>query len=154
MVAWSCSIFDGKVSWDEWVLRTLQAERRPRWFTSPGKGRKTAYFVAKVKDVTWVRKSKKTADYGWDTSIHRDFRMDVYVDQDRLPQGLYSTKLQAAKNTLKRKEADLKRWLSEREAEKGNWSDEDWTALNQETKRDVAAAKANLTRIQNARKNK
>lgn len=146
MVAWSCWTLDGKVDWEEWILRSF---RRGNKTSSGYQPSQRAYFVQKIPGITWVKLSKKHFDYGWAKSIPSYYRKSAYVKDGKLPFNLYSTKLQAARAELKRAEKDLKETIFKCESD---FTTEEWQACIDECKRDVSAARRNLTRVKNARK--
>ena len=58
-----------------------------------------AYAVEKVQGVTWIKKSKKNGDYGWDDSINKMWRSKIKEGEKF--HNLHTTKLAAYRYTLK-----------------------------------------------------
>ena len=90
------------VELNKYVLRTI---RSTKW------AGKTAYFIIK-NSATWVKKSRKHGDYGWDDNIDSCFRRDVTLEKyesDGLPSGLSFTKSGAYKLELASTRGYLKR---------------------------------------------
>ena len=111
-----------KVSWseeghelEEWRVRTIR--RAPRrssfWNRDEQPLPLTVYFVLKINGITWVKKSKKNFDYGWDVNIDDLYRksqtLDEYTEKGP-PYGLRTTKLQAYNFAIKDCENSIKRW--------------------------------------------
>lgn len=70
---YTASIWDGRIEYDEWVLRSIQRRKRyagMRWIEPP----LVFYWVNKIKGVTWVKRSKSHGDWGFAKSIPPEFR--------------------------------------------------------------------------------
>lgn len=127
------------ISVNEWVIRSIRRKRGTQ--TRIGKLRRgtafgdtAPYYVNatnKLKDITWVRQSRKVADFGWSKSISPHLKVQFKVG-DHLPSGMYTTPLAAFKWKLKDKELSLEmclKWQEEEsEDEKAAWNDEIKTA--------------------------
>ncbi len=153
-VFWKCSVFDGKIDFEEWIVRSIQNRTfKPMTFRLVGTPLKTvvAYMVHKLKGVTWVKRSKRHFDWGWALNIPPSFRLKFYLDEDGLADGWkmpYTTKLQAAraclqfeKEMLAEHEKHLEHALT---AEEVAETEEDIT----EYRKGVAALKRAITREQ------
>jgi len=135
-IFWECHIFDGKVDWNEWVLRSIQNRSISKYVKTKVR---TAYFVLKEDGVTWVKKSKKHFDYGWAANIPEEYRKSQHLDcGDCLPIGIYTSRLQAAKGCIACEERYLAYWLKQKEEE-----------LIEHCEINLTRAKANLTRERN-----
>ena len=100
---------------EEWRVRTIR--RAPRKFLwNPNEQPLepiTIYFVQKINGITWVKRSRKNFDYGWDVN-----REDLYRESQPLDEcikngpsnGLKTTKLQAYNFAIKSCEKSIKRW--------------------------------------------
>lgn len=112
---------DGKTEtgYDEWVVRSIQAKRgsKSRYGVALRQGdadRKFVNLAMKLLHVTWGRRSTKTGDYGWKTSIP-DWCRKQFEFGGPLPPGLFTTPLAAVKYELKICEGfvnDLRDWLA------------------------------------------
>ncbi|EMF7428917.1 hypothetical protein V4F63_004067 [Vibrio vulnificus] len=124
------------ISIDEWLVRSIKRKRGTQ--TPMGKRRiGDAYgdtaplyvnVTAKVKDVTWVRQSRKVNDFGWSKSIPKHYREQFQVGK-RLPLGIFTTPLAALKWALKDNERALDRYHDYRneetdETEIAEWDEE------------------------------
>lgn len=124
------------ISIDEWLVRSIKRKRGTQ--TPMGKRRiGDAYgdtaplyvnVTAKVKDVTWVRQSRKVNDFGWSKSIPKNYREQFQVGK-RLPLGIFTTPLAALKWALKDNERALDRYHDYRneetdETEIAEWDEE------------------------------
>lgn len=97
----------------EWRVRTIR--RAPRKFLWNGQPLNplTVYFIQKINGVTWVKKSSKKFDYGWDVNIDEFYRESQTLDdhiENGPPNGLKTTKLQAYNFAIKSCEKSIKRW--------------------------------------------
>lgn len=76
-IRWQARIDDetGRVTYHEWVLRSVQTRKRSMGITwyQP---RKTYYWIEKVAGETWVKRSKKHFDYGWSKNIPHYYRFE------------------------------------------------------------------------------
>lgn len=145
-----CYALDGKIEFEEWIVRSIQNRTRRGIIIYKYK-RIVVYLVRKIKNVTWVKRSKRHFDWGWAKNIPSYCRMKFYLDEDgladswRLP---YTTKLQAARACLQSE----KEMLAEHEkhlehaltAEEAAETEEDII----EYRKGVAAAKRAITREQ------
>lgn len=106
------------VLWDEeghelgeWHIRTIRrAPRKFLWNEQP-LNPLTVYFVQKINGITWVKKSRKNFDYGWDVNIDEFYRESRNLDEcieKGPPGGLRSTKLQAYNYAIKDCEETIK----------------------------------------------
>ena len=96
---------DGKLEFDLYVVRS---KRRGYWH------------LIQKNDCTWVKRSKKHLDYGWDTSIDPVWRDRHPVDQPISKHfSLATTKIAAARKCLATLRKSRERW---KDAE---WADED-----------------------------
>jgi len=150
MVVWSYRVFEGKVDCQEWVCRSIRRPKKEWWHREPPKQR--AHFIEKIKDVTWVRKSKKVGDYGWATKIDYWLRRSIAIDEHVKSIGMYTTKLQAARAALKEAEEDLKKGYKYQRDGYRDWPQSEVDALVCEYKRNVTVARRNLTKVENARR--
>ncbi len=81
---------------EEWRVRTIR--RAPRKFHWEPVRPLTVYFVHKINGITWVKKSRKNFDYGWDSNIDDLYRVSLTLDEctkNGPPYELRTTKLQA-----------------------------------------------------------
>lgn len=96
---------------EEWRVRTIR--RAPRKIIDWEPERPlTVYFVQKVNGITWVKRSSKNFDYGWDQNIESFYRESVTLDEytkNGPPRGLRTTKLQAYNCAIKSCEKTIKR---------------------------------------------
>lgn len=99
---------------EEWRVRTIR--RAPRklylWdYDEPPLEPLTIYFVQKINGITWVKRSRKNFDYGWDVNIDSLYResqtLDEYIEHGP-PNGLKTTKLQAYNYAIKDCEKSIK----------------------------------------------
>lgn len=103
---------------EEWRIRSIR--RAPR--RSPPRGRSwifnmplnpvTVYFVLK-NEFTWVKRSSKHFDYGWDPDINDVWKASRSLEEcieKGPPEGLRTTKLQAYNVAIKKCEEDIKRY--------------------------------------------
>lgn len=149
---WKCSVFEGKVDFQEWIVRSIQNRTVKSSILAFEHKRLVAYFTCKEKGLTWVKRSKKHFDWGWDKNIPRECRLDFPIKEDgtidcywRTP---YTTRLQAARACLKHEKGMLT--SSERDLERALTPDEtaehrEWIA---EYTRGVTALKRAITREQ------
>ena len=98
---------------EEWRVRTIR--RAPRKFLWNGQPLNplTVYFIQKINGITWVKKSRKNFDYGWDVNIDEFYRESQTLDEcikNGPPRGLKTTKLQAYNYAIKSCEKSIKRW--------------------------------------------
>lgn len=85
---------------EEWRVSTIR--RSPRRFLwnldEQPLNPITVYFIHKINGITWVKKSRKNFDYGWDSNIDDLYRVSLTLDEctkNGPPYGLRTTKLQA-----------------------------------------------------------
>ncbi|AZS26252.1 hypothetical protein [Vibrio anguillarum] len=112
------------ISIDEWIVRSIKRKRGTQ--TPIGKsctgyeyGDTAPLYVnvtAKIKDVTWVRQSRKVNDFGWSKSIPQYYKKQFQVGE-RLPNGIFTTPLAALKSALKDNERMLARYIDYRNRE-------------------------------------
>jgi len=106
-VLWLCSVFDGKIEFEEWIVRSIQNRTfKPMILRLLGAPRKAVvvYLVRKVKNDTWIKISKKHFDWGWSKNIPSIYRLEFYLNEDGTIDGWhlpYTTRLQAARACLK-----------------------------------------------------
>ncbi|MGF1827532.1 hypothetical protein [Vibrio splendidus] len=108
----------------EWIVRSIKRKRGTQ--TAMGKKRVGIQFgdsapqyvnvIAKIKNKTWIRQSRKTNDYGWSKSISEHCREQFEVGR-RLPIGMFSTPLAAFKWALRDNEIALRRYIDYRNKE-------------------------------------
>lgn len=155
---WELSLYEGTAEWNEWVLRSIRYcyPKTVRAETRKNYGSRWAYFTRKLKDVTWVKKSKKHGDWGWAENapdwckakayVHEALRVDAPDERYQLPYGVYSTKLQAAKFALRESEMAVIECLME--ASKALSVDKaDWLEESKAERRNVAAAKRVIKKL-------
>lgn len=99
------------VAVDEWIVRSIKRKRGSQTiFNSrrPNADVAPVYVnvTAKIKDVTWIRLSRKVNDFGWSKSISQYHRAQFKVGR-RLPKGLFTTPLAALKYALKSADKNL-----------------------------------------------
>ena len=96
---------------EEWWVRTIRrAPRRFLWDSEESS--LTIYFVQKINGITWVKRSTKNFDYGWDQNIDEIYRESETLDEymkNGPPKGLRTTKLQAYNYVIKSCEKTIKR---------------------------------------------
>lgn len=101
-VFWKCSVYNGKIDFKEWIVRSIQNRTHKGVIIYKYK-QIVVYMVCKVKNDTWVKRSKRHFDWGWSKNIPPIYRLNFYLEEDgtisgwRLP---YTTKLQAARACL------------------------------------------------------
>ena len=148
--------WEGRIILDvnEWVVRSIQKKRGSQ--TRYGRALSQAFrnddvyvnITEKVKDITWGKRSKKNGDYGWLSSISQQHRQNFKVGE-RLPYGIYTTKLAALKHALKSEQESVK-WYED-ELSKGV-DDADVSIYQEEleeAKRIVKVIKARITKEKN-----
>lgn len=152
---WTCSVCEGEVSFEDWFVRSIQNRTRMK-NTAYQYKRTIVYMVRNIKGVTWIKRSKKHFDWGWDKYIPEWCRLNFRLGEDgaieddwRAP---YTTQLQAARACLKSEREMLT--LSENDLEHSMTADEaaeheKWVA---EYTRGIAAVKRAITREQSKRK--
>ncbi len=102
---------------EEWVVRSIRAKRNSisRWGVKASRfndQRKMINITHRINDITW---SKKT---GWEKSISLFHRKQFPLGEE-LPNGFYTTPLQALKYSIQSKECDLSncvQWKGEEES--------------------------------------
>lgn len=112
-----------KVAWSEeghelteWRARTIRRPPRKRYLLYPidqPLNPVTIYYVQKINGITWVKRSNKNFDYGWDQNIDDVFRLSQPLDEfmkDGPSNGLKTTKLQAYNYAINDCEKTIKRW--------------------------------------------
>ncbi len=96
---------------EEWRVRTIR--RAPRKIIDWEPERPlTVYFVQKINGITWVKRSKKNFDYGWDVNIDPLYRESQTLDEcieNGPPRGMRTTKLQAYNHAIRNCEKTIKR---------------------------------------------
>lgn len=109
---------------DEWIVRSMRRRRGTQTYM----GRKRAGFnngsdapvyvniTAKIKDVTWVRQSRKVNDFGWSKSISKYHKEQFEVGR-RLPMGVFTTPLAALKWALRQHQEQLDYFIEYRQSE-------------------------------------
>ncbi len=166
---WKYSVLGGKVTCTEWFLRSIQNRKYKR---TDRLIIRSAFFV--VKDsTTWVKTKKvkyKDWEYGWAKSIPKCCKTEVelcsfwkkdglpkdHVDEIELPLRLKTTKLEAAKDLVKRAEADLDnslKWQKEEGTEDKELAEE-WIETVKMSQRDLRSSKRNLTALKKSREAK
>jgi hypothetical protein len=120
---------------DEWIVRSIRRKRGTQ--TRMGKMRIGSEYgdtaplyvnvTAKIKDVTWVRQSRKVNDYGWSKSIPSNLRNQFKVGT-RLPVGVFTTPLAALKWALKDQTRTLNFYKEERDEETDELEIAEWDA--------------------------
>lgn len=149
---------DGSVSIsvDEWVVRSI---KRKRGTQTPGGKRRVgdAYgdtaplyvnVSAKIKDVTWVRQSRKVADFGWAKSIPKHLKEQFQVGC-RLPLGIFTTPLAALKWALKNAEKCLERSVCSRNEEADETEIAEWDEIIAQETKSVRLLKTRIKKITN-----
>ena len=95
---------------EEWRVRTIR--RAPRRLYWEPEGPIIVYFIQKINGITWVKRSKKNFDYGWDVNIDPIYRdsqtLDEYIENGSR-YGLKTTKLQAYNYAIGDCEKTIKR---------------------------------------------
>ncbi|MCK4544881.1 hypothetical protein KAU43_05030 [candidate division WOR-3 bacterium] len=116
MVLWSVrGDYEYGSSLEEWVIRSIKCARRSsrKWLTPhiKEKGAMTVFLVQKNSS-TWVKKSKKHFDYGWDNSIpdlyRKSFTISSYEEKG-LPNDLSFSKSGAYLNHIRNLKSSLER---------------------------------------------
>lgn len=106
-VFWDCSVFEGKVEFGEWIVRSIQN----RTFTCGGV--KRFAYLTKKNRFTWIKRSKKVGDYGWNKNINRLHKHCIRLSEGDKPRSdlyvpdLFTNRLQAAREALKMEERVL-----------------------------------------------
>lgn len=150
--AWSYNDGSTEVELKEWHVRTIQCRRGTQ--TRYGHKRynadlfneKYVNITAKVKGITWGKRSRKNGDYGWLKSIPSCYREQFMVGEP-LPYGVFTTKLQALLFAIKEQEGSIersKKYLAEETdpVEIAEWEEE----LRCEEK-ELRALKTRLTKL-------
>lgn len=155
-VLWTCFVFEGKVEFDEWIVRSIQNRTFKSFkFYKYNYKRKVAYLVKKVKGLTWIKKSKKHFDWGWAPNIPSHCKEHFILDEDNTTCSTlipFTTRLQAAKSCLQTEKSMLLDSVNDLEEYRREWTTEEiedqekWIA---DYKRGVTAAKRAITREQN-----
>ena len=100
---------DNKIHVDEWHVRTIQLPRIPNWRTRVDFSKRVN--IAVKNDETFDSKAGK-----WYGGIRQMYKMQFRLEAERLPEGFYTTKLNALKYALYDGELSLERykqWLED-----------------------------------------
>ncbi len=146
----------GKINLDvnEWVVRSIQKKRG----SQTKYGRTVSEFARnddvyvniteKVQGITWGKRSKKNGDYGWLASISQQHRQSFKVGE-RLPYGVYTTKLAALKYALKSELESVKWYENELSNPCDSQDVAEYTEELDEAKRLVKVIKSRITKERN-----
>lgn len=110
--AWVC---EGKIEYDEFVLRTIQARKPNRWCEPISYG----YWWQKIPGITWGKLSKKHFDYGWLKNAPVTHRIKCRIKDGR---PYAATKAGALKDAIALQRKLIKRYGADY---KDIWEDED-----------------------------
>lgn len=146
---------------DEWIVRSIRRKRGTQ--TRIGKlrisdayGDSAPVYVnvsAKIKGATWVRQSRKVNDFGWSKNIPQYYKVQFEVG-NRLPLGLFTTKLAALKWALKDKE----KWAVKLDNYRKNESDEtelaEWDEEIVINKKSIRLLKSRIKKMTNTKDRK
>lgn len=137
----------------EWVVRSIRRKRGTQ--TPMGKRRVGKNYgdtapvyvnvTAKIENVTWVRQSRKVADFGWSKSIPELFRRQFKVGS-RLPLGIFTTELAALKWSLKEQQRMLERYKSLRDEEDDEDEIAEWNEDIAHKEKSIRLLKARITK--------
>lgn len=144
------------ISIEEWVVRSIQRKRGTQ--TAMGKRRigreygdtapRYVNVTAKVKDITWVRQSRKVNDFGWSKSIPSYYREQFEVGR-RLPRGIFTTQLAALKWALKDYENRLARCIKYRDEETDETELAEWAEEIAHREKTIRLLKGRVNKLSN-----
>ncbi|MEH6473828.1 MAG: hypothetical protein V7752_21615 [Halopseudomonas sp.] len=142
-----------RVNVDEWLVRSIRAKRGSKskmGFKVLGTGDDMKFVnLAQKNSSTWIRRSSKIGDYGWDSSIPDYYRKQFQHGADNLPYGIHTTPLKAliyARASTDRCIASSKKWLA------GELTEQERKEIEQELSGEERTLKAIKTRITKIRK--
>lgn len=148
-------VWDGKASIDvnEWVVRSIQCKRGSKskfGFKNlyPEDSAQYVNVTQRVDGITWGKLSKATGDYGWKKSIPAEYREQFKVGSD-LPNGFYTTKLQALKYALVNELGHIKWHETELQNPESSYDKQELELELAEAKQVVKALKSRITREKN-----
>lgn len=151
-----CTYDDGKTELDinEWHIRSIKKKRGSQTrFGIARHGReyhdqKFVHASAKIKDLTWVRKSKKVNDYGWRNYIPKNCKVSFRVG-DYLPLGMHTTIAAALRSAIKQKQEQIITWKQWREEEEMPEDREEWDEDIFFAEKELRLLKGRLTKLKN-----
>lgn len=148
-------VWDGKTSIDvnEWVVRSIQCKRgtKSKFGFKNLYPEDTAQFVnvtQRVDGITWGKLSAKTGDFGWKKSIPAEYR-DQFKVGSELPNGFYTTKLQALKYALVNEQDHIKWYEAELKNPESSYDKQELEIELAEAKLVAKALLARITREKN-----
>lgn len=145
-------VWEGKVciGVNEWVVRSIQCKRGSKskfGFKNlyPEDPAQYVNVTQRLDGITWGKLSTKTGDYGWKKSIPAEYREQFKVGAD-LPNGFYTTKLQAFKYALDDELDHIKWYESELEKTESSFDKQELELELAEVKQVAKALESRISR--------
>jgi len=110
---YTCDDDKSVVDIDEWHVRSImkkhgtQTRHGFKNNYADNHQEKYVHLTLKIKDVTWVRQSRKINDFGWSKNIYYLYKQKFIVGNS-LPSGFYTTLFSAFKYALLEAEDNIK----------------------------------------------
>lgn len=151
-----CTYDDGKTEIEihEWHIRSIKKKRGSQTrhgFVQRGAEYNNDKFVhatAKIKHLTWVRKSRKVNDYGWNTYIPAAWKVSFRVG-DYLPLGMHTTVAAALRSAIRQKKEQVSQWKKWQEDETTIEDKEEWDEDIRYAEKELKLLKVRLTKLKN-----